>query len=148
MRASLHGPVQEDQRLFNEFKKALAKNSHTLIWLRTGADDALWRWSDVAPLSSYVNEWRNADNHYVNDELEQAAQRLVESALDFLSFQATHSETDPREIPDDDSIYRVYDYFMGDELGERQTQMGLCERADRVLAAYNELYLIGSRLGL
>ncbi len=147
-RISLREPLQEDQRLFSEFKHSLPKDSPTLIWLRNGADDALYRWTDVAPLSSFANDWKNSDKHYLNDAFEKAAQWLVESALDFLSFQATHSELDPRKMPNDDTMYRIYDYFQGDERREREVQIGLGERADRVLAAHNELYIAGTRLGL
>ena len=45
-------------------------------------------------------------------------------------------------------MYRIYDYFQGDERREREVQIGLGERADRVLAAHNELYIAGTRLGL
>lgn len=148
VRISLREPVQEDKRLFSEFKVSLPKNSHTLIWLRNSADEPLYRWSDVASLFAFANDWRSSDNHYLNEELEQAAQRLVDSALDFLSFQGAHSEADSRKMPDDDIMYRVYDYFQGDERRGREVQIGLGERADRVLAAHNELYMAGSRLGL
>ena len=145
-RISAREPVQEDQRLFRDFKRSLPKDSPTMIWLLNGADDSLYRWSDVAPLYRFAHDWRDSNKHYVNKELEQAAQRLVKSAFEFLSFQSTYSGPDPRNMPDDDTMLRIP--YQGDDRRQRELQLGLGKRADTVLAAHNELYMTGAHLGL
>lgn len=80
--------------------------------------------------------------------LEQAYRSFAEAAFDFLEYQALHALWGPREIQTnrDDPIFYVYDDIDYDRA--KEIRDGLGERADRVLAAHNELYMTGSRLRL
>jgi hypothetical protein len=148
-RSSVHPLVPEDMRLFESFKLALPKDSNVFYWLRNRAEARSYRFSDIAPLTNYVTDWRVADRHYVNIELECAAKKFTEAANDFLSYQGQNSSWAPQQIQEDkdDPIYYVFKF---DEVGirEREIERGLGERADKVLEAHNELYMTGSRLGL
>jgi hypothetical protein len=149
-RAETRTLVPADRQLFNEFKVALPKDSPVLAWLRYDADKRMYRHSNVAPLSDLIYRWRDADEHFVNPELEQAVQRFVEYAGDFLSYQGINSFTAPPRWQNDEKDH-VYEYFgpnEGDDRKRSELHKALGERADRVLAAHNELYMIGSRLGL
>jgi hypothetical protein len=77
--------------------------------------------------------------------------RFVECAGDFLSYQGTHSYVAPPRWQNDKEEDPVYEYFGPNEGDDRKRfplHRGLGERADKVLAAHNELYMIGSRFGL
>ena len=155
VRAETYALVPADRQLFGDFKAALPKDAPVLKWLRYDADTRIYRHSEVAPLSDFVYSWREADQHFVNPELEQVAQQLIEYGLDFLSYQRSHAYPAPARL----QLYgedQVYQYFGGDydELDRDQYRKRhamdneLGDRADRVLAAHNELYMIGARLGL
>lgn len=140
--------VPEDRCLFEAFKQALPKDSHILYWLRNRAEARSHRSSDVEPLMRFVDELHASDWHFVNADLEQAYRAFAAVASDFLEYQALHSQWAPKEVQTDldDPIYYVYpedDYNQS-----HMVRDGLAERADRVLAAHNELYMTGSRLGL
>ena len=145
VRAEMHVLVPADRQLYADFKNTLPKDSPVLVWLRHEADTRMFHRSDIAPLSDFAYSWRETDQHFVNPELEQAAQRLVECSMTFLSYQrqnafAAHAWTaeDPIfEYPTD-----------GDDRKRSELDRGLGQRADNILAAHNELYMIGSRLGL
>jgi hypothetical protein len=142
--------VPADRKLFDDFKVALPKDSPVLAWLRYEADEGMYRHSNVAPLSDFVYRWRDADEHFVNPELEHAAQRLVEYARDFLSYQGINSFTAPPRWQNDekDHVYECFGPNEGDDDKRSELHKALGERADKVLAAHNELYMIGSRWGL
>jgi hypothetical protein len=89
-RAEIRALVPADRQLFNDFKAALPKDSPVLAWLRNEADTRMYRRSNIALLSDLIYRWRDADEHFINPELEQAAQRFVECARDFLSYQGSH----------------------------------------------------------
>lgn len=140
--------VPEDKRLFQAFKQELSKDSHVLYWLRNRAEARSYQSSDVRPLSTFVYEWRSSNRHFINFQLEQAYQEFAAAAFDFLEYQAVHAQSAPREIQADwnDPVYYVYDDDHYDRA--KEIRNGLGNRADKVLAAHNELYMIGSRLGL
>ena len=121
-----------------------------LVWLRYEADARMYRRSDVAPLSDFFYRWREADEHFVNTEMEQAVQRFVESAGDFLSYQGTNSYVAPPrwQKNKEDPVYEYFSPNEGDDRKRSELTSGLGERADKVLAAHNELYMMGSRFGL
>ena len=149
-RAEMRALVPADRQLFSDFKTALPKDSPVLVWLRYDADTRMYRRSNVAPLSDFFYGWRDADEHFVNPELEQAAQGFVESAKDFLSYQGNNSYVAPQRWQSDEEDL-VFEYFgpnEGDDRKRHELDKGLGERADKVLAAHNELYTIGSRFGL
>ena len=148
IRATIQQIVLEDRRLFGAFKQALPKESHVLYWLRNRAEARSYQSSDIKPLSNFVGEWRSSNRHFVDSRLEQAFKRFSDAAFDFLSYQGLHSQWAPRELQTDrdDPVYFVYDYE--DRSKEREVQEGLGKRADRILEAHNELYMLGSRLGL
>jgi hypothetical protein len=106
--------------------------------------------SNVLPLSDFTHRWRDADEHFVDPELEQTAQRFVECAGDFLSYQAIHSYLAPAHWQNDkeDTVYEYFGPNEGDDRQRFELHKGLGGRADKVLAAHNELYMIGSRFGL
>jgi hypothetical protein len=140
--------VPEDRRLFGAFKQALPKDSHVLHWLREWAHARIYRSSDIEPLSKYFDAWRNSDYHFANIKLELAHREFMEAASDFLAYQAGHSQWVPQEIQTDlddptHSVYPEDDYNQSHAIRD-----GLRKRADKVLSAHNELYMIGSRLGL
>jgi len=149
-RVEIRALVPADRQLFNGFKTALPKDSPVLVWLRHEADIRMYRRSNVAPLSDFFYRWREADKHFVNPELEQAAQRFVEYAGDFLSYQRTHSYIAPLRWQNDkeDTVYEYFGPNEGDDRERSELTRGLGERADKVLAAHNELYMIGSRFAL
>ena len=140
--------VPEDRRLFEAFEQALPKDSHVLYWLRNRAEARSHRSSDVRPLMRFVDELNTSDWHFVNADLEQTYRAFTVAASDFLAHQALYSQWAPKEVQTDpdDPIYYVYpedDYNQS-----HMVRDGLAERADKVLAAHNELYMTGSRLGL
>jgi hypothetical protein len=140
--------VQEDIRMFTTFKHAMPKESDILYWLRTRAESRSFRMSDIRPLSSFVSDWKSSNHHFVNEQLEEACQQFIEAGSEFLSYQALHSYWAPERLqndPDDPVLY-AYDYGPGSS--ERLIQEGLWGRAERVLEAHNNLYMLGSRLGL
>jgi hypothetical protein len=149
-RAEMRVIVPADRQLFNDFKAALPKDSPVFFWLRYDADTRMYRRSNVAPLSDYIHGWRDADEHFVDAELEQAAQRFVECAGDFLSYQGAHSYSAPPRWQDnkEDAVYEYFGPNEGDDRKRFPLHRGLGERADKVLAAHNELYMIGGRFGL
>ena len=102
--------VQADRKLFDDFKVALPKDSPVLAWLRYDADKRMYRRSNVAPLSDFIYRWCDADEHFVNPELENAAQRLVEYIRDFLSYQGINSFTAPPRWQNDEKD-PVYEFF-------------------------------------
>ena len=110
----------------------------------------MYRHSNIAPLSDLIHRWRDADEHFVNPELEQAAQRFVECAKDFLSYQGLNSYVAPPRWQNDkeDTVYEYFGPNEGDDRKRSELHRGLGERADKVLAAHNELYMIGSRFDL
>jgi hypothetical protein len=143
-RASISKPLPEDRRLFEHFKTTLPKDAAVLIWLRNRSEDRTYRWRDVMPLHKFAEDWCDADQHFINADLERAAVMLCESAFEFRNFQSRHAERDPRS-DDDDPAYRVYGFTYDAE--QDAIRRGLGKRADDVLAAHNELYVTGSRLG-
>jgi hypothetical protein len=150
VRAEMPALVPADRQLFDDFKAALPKDSHVIAWLRYDADTRMYRRSNIAPLSDFVHRWRDSDKHFVNPELEQAAQRFVECATDFLSYQGANAYTAPQRWQKDGED-TVFEYFSPNESNDRkrfELTRGLGERANKVLAAHNELYMVGSRLGL
>lgn len=149
-RAEMRPLVPADRQLFNNFKEALPKDSPVLAWLRYDADQRMYRRSNVAPLSDLIYRWRDADEHFVNPELEQAAQRFVQCAKDFLSYQGLNSYAAPPRWQNDkeDTVYEYFGPNEGDDRKRSELTRGLGGRADKVLAAHNELYMIGSRFGL
>ena len=142
--------VPADRQLFDDFKATLPKDSAVIAWLRYEADARMYRRNNVAPLSDFVRRWRDSDEHFVNSELEQAAQRFVEHAKDFLSYQGLNSYRAPQRWQNDkeDPVYEYFGPNEGDDRKRFELTSGLGERADKVLAAHNELYMIGSRFGL
>ena len=149
-RAAERELVPEDRRLFESFKQALPKNSRILAWLRDRADSRTFLESDIAPLRKFHSDWKYSDLHFINAKLDVAVNQLIESAGDFLTYQASQSWWAPRELQNgrDDPMFEVYDYMEGNHRREREVQKGLGEHADKILAAHHELYMVGSRLGL
>jgi hypothetical protein len=138
--------VEEDKRLFGIFKEVLPKEANVVYWLRNRAEARSFHESDIRPLSNFVADWRSSDRHYVNAELEHACKQFIEAASEFFSYQGYYSHWAPQSVQTgpDDPLFYVYDH----DGTERPIQLGLGERADRVLEAHNELYMLGSRLGL
>lgn len=150
VRTEMRVLVSADRQLFSDFKAALPKDSPVLAWLRYDADTRMYRHSNVAPLSDLIYRWRDADEHFVNLELEQAAQRFVECVGDFLLYQGTYSYTAPARWQNDneDPVFEYYGPNEGDDRKRFELISGLGKRADKILAAHNELYMIGNRFGL
>jgi len=150
VRAEIRALVPADRQLFNDFKAALPKDSPVFAWLRDNADTRMYRHSNVTPLSDFIRRWRNSDEHFVNPELEQAAQRFVHCAGDFLLYQGIHSYVAPLRWQNgkEDTVYEYFGPNEGDDRQRFELDKGLGKRADKVLAAHNELYMIGSRFGL
>jgi hypothetical protein len=146
--AAAQKPVAEDRRLFNDFRNSLPKHSPAMAMLRDIPDASTYYWADIKALSEFANRWRISHEHFVNEALDRPAQQLVKSADEYLSFLARYSEVHPEILPSDNTLYRVFTYFLGQPELEREVQKGLCERADKVLEAHDELYMTGSRIGL
>lgn len=100
----------EDQRLFERFKAQLPRDAPVLIWLRNCGDDRVLvcQLSDVRPLSDFARGWRDADWHFLNEDLERAAVVLCESAVEYLSFRAQRSYVDPRTAHEDDPRMQAF----------------------------------------
>jgi hypothetical protein len=150
-RLAKYALVPADKQLFDAFKTTLPKDSPVVSWLRYEADARSYRGSVVKPLEDFVGTWRSADYHFVNSELEQASSQLVAAGADFLAYQAENSWPASRssQIHDDDLVYRYYDPDdIVDNRRIRELNIGLNERANKVLDAHNKLYMVGSRLGL
>lgn len=141
----MSSPIPEDRRLFQMFREAIPKDSPSLIWLRNCASDRSYRPRDIAALREFVRGWLDSDRHFMTTGLERIVQRLCETTLDFCTFQAQHSSSDPRST-DDDPHFRAYGFTY--DAKQDAIVRGLDERADRILYAHNELYTAGILMGL
>lgn len=150
VRAQLRVPVPADRQLFVLIKKELPKDSSLFSWLRYDADTRLYSRSSITPLRDFIAVWRDTDYHFVDPELERAAQAFVANAVDFFSYQASHSyrASQRLQIREDDPVFQYFSSNDGDDRKRRELTKELGERANKVLSAYDELYMTGSRLGL
>ena len=144
LKSDLLRPLAEDRRLFERFKRLLPKDSSGLIWLRTSGDERLYRRSDVRGIANFAREWRDTDWHFINEEMECAAELLCGSIFEYCSFRAARSSSDPRSTGDDPIMWA---FGANDPDGEEITRR-LGHLADKALANYDRLYSIGSRLGI
>lgn len=148
LRAELRTPVPEDVRIYAAFKEALPRDSRSIDWLRTAAGERIYWMSDVDPLREYVFRWRATRDHFINADLEVAYQAFVQAASDFVSFQSWNAQWAPEEMQGRENDVMMLSYDRSNHQKASQVQLGTETRADSVVAAYDKLYNLGSRLGL
>jgi hypothetical protein len=141
--------VKQDRDLFEKFKEELPRDNSSLVWLRQRADSTIYHDTDRKPLWEFCLQWKDADYHFVDEELDRAATRLISALDDFLTYQGLKAEEIPGP-PDGNRRFRVINYNSDDytERSERETRDGLANRANKILSAYNNLYDTDSRMGM
>ncbi|NMM32413.1 MAG: hypothetical protein HHJ13_00085 [Phycicoccus sp.] len=126
-----------DHRLLDILDDLLPEDSSALVWLRQSADGRSYHYSDVEPLRRFVAEWWAHDRHFLDDQVDTAAQGLFKALADYNDYQSVVSEWAPRELQTDpdDPFYRVPEVLF-EERPDPGVQKRLNSLADDALAAY------------
>jgi hypothetical protein len=82
---------QADARLLARFLELLPSNGDCIFMLRN--QDFMGRWfrEDLRPLQSFATEWNNAEHEFIDPELEQKRNSLLEAVDRFLFLYGTQT---------------------------------------------------------